>query len=300
MRFGIGQKLACLGVALTVAGADAEATTITKTVNVGFGKTRLSVTTCAEVCVKWGPLHVVKPGYPPVYPCVKMGPNCSATPPSVAIYRDAAAVAASRPFSEFNQGPSWSYQGCGPQAIMNVLSYYGNTSTFPVAWGCLKRGPLHVVKPGHPPTYPCIKWGPTTYVHGVPIGVVAPNVDQVSDPRGGWATSPDNLADALRRLLASYGDGNFTVDQRSGVDVRSVVRGELRQGNPVILLVNGGDHWVVATGLSVNNYHVIDYPGGSRWVAESDMGFSLRPPASLSLGFGGYESNTVITIHRAP
>jgi hypothetical protein len=114
------------------------------------------------------------------------------------------------------------------------------------------------------------------------------------------ATTPDELMYALQGQLDRYWPGKFAVSRKSYVDVRWEVRHALNAGNPIIVLVHGGNHWQVATGLTVGDYTMIDYAGPPQTVyGEDALGINIEfHLAWFSIGYQGYYSNTVITIER--
>src|SRR5262249_43211339 len=59
------------------------------------------------------------------FKCVQWVNDCSIPGPTTTLHADAAAAAANVPFPSYYQGSDWQYWGCGPQAAMNVLNYYG-------------------------------------------------------------------------------------------------------------------------------------------------------------------------------
>jgi hypothetical protein len=269
-RLGICALAALLGCAGPADDAEIVPQALTKDneVKVAEGLNRIVRVTCGRSCAKWTRARPPKPGLPPVSTCVKWVPDCSPSVPiaGVKLYADSAAAAADTPFPAYNEGASWKYLGCGPQAAQNILAYYGAQ---------------------------------------VPIAEVARFIDTIDVPfSDSIATTPDDLANGLKALLRVYTDGTFEVQRLSEDDFeRDTVRSELRQGRPVIMLVKGGDHYVVATGISADSYHVIDYPGsGSRWVNEGTLKLGLDFPAAwasvITAGYGGYLDNTFLTIRR--
>jgi hypothetical protein len=184
----------------------------------------------------------------------------------VELFSDAAAMAAGTDFQAYNQGPNpaWHYEGCGPQAIDNVLSYYGIDKT---------------------------------------IQDVAPHVTTIALNSSNIASTPDAVAGGLQAMLNAWGDGVFTVQRLSGADMRWEVRNSLEAGDPVIMLVQGGGHYQVATGLLADEYHVIDYVGKDAWVSELNIGFQFGsgPWAGIFGGVdGGYQEDTLVKVSRAP
>jgi hypothetical protein len=235
--------------------------------DVGHGVSRVVKETCGKVCVKSG-RRSSKTHQPT---CSQWANTCDAisaiNPDEVRLFADKAAEANGTVFPAYNQGSNQPYMGCGPAAIQNVLAYYG----------IYKR-----------------------------IQEVAPMVSTTVDPRNGdIASSPDDVAGALKIMLNVWGDGEFAVDRIShSGNIRLDIRQALLGGDPVIMLVHGGSHYQVATGISYDQYHVIDYVGQDTWVKESDIGFDLTFPAAwggfFSNGSGGYVSETFIRIKRTP
>lgn len=207
--------------------------------------------------------------------CVEYG-DCVNEIWGAKLYSDVNAMAAETPFPEYYEGPEWKYRGCGPQAAMNVLSYAG------------------------------------VYL---PIEEVAQNMNNIDLPFSDQiATKPDRVVDGLQYLLNTYAQGNFTVRRRSGS--QNDVANALRQtGYPVIVLGENGGHYVTVTGYESRatardmvNYdpfpayfHIVDYRGGARDVIDLGMNFGTFPAwaSILTLGDGGYQSDTFITIERS-
>lgn len=155
------------------------------------------------------------------------------------------------------------YEGCGPAAAANVLNFYGiELSTTEVA---------------------------NQYVATFPL----PFSDQI-------ATTPDALADGLQKLLDKKADGVFTVRRKSYVDIRSEIQAAIRGGNPIVVLVNSGMHYVMITGYEDwSTYRVTDYTGSERKVAEWDLGTDVVT-GDLGGWAGGYLPDTVVTVERRP
>jgi hypothetical protein len=192
--------------------------------------------------------------------------DCSVYGPYASLHADATAAAYNAPFPAYYQGSDWEYWGCGPQAAQNVLNYYG------------VQMPIVEVD----------QYIPT-------FGLIAGSNDQ------SIATFPDDLASGLQRLLnEKVAPGHFTVTRRSGVYATTEVDKALRAGNPIILLVNGGNHYQVVTATGTGGVHVIDYPFGDTWRSwdslEMDLPWYSDIFSTVSFGAGGYEDYTVITI----
>jgi hypothetical protein len=230
-------------------------------IDVGFGIQRWVHMDSSPVCAK--PRRVqVKPGYW-VTKCDLFVESFS-DPSSVSVHATAADGAAGVSFPADDYGPR-EYLGCGPQAIKNVLAWYGVEKDI----GEIK------------------KYVKTWTFKG-------------SD---GVATTPDDLRDALQKMLNAWGDGTFTVDRKSNADMRGETRRALKEGSLPILLVNGGTHYQVATKLAANEYTMIDYPWKSNHLrtdaVEGDvMNFDINVPGWFVTGYHGYERNTMILVHR--
>jgi hypothetical protein len=239
-------------------------------VKVAEGLNRIVRRTCGRTCAKWTPRKPPKPGLPPVSTCIKWVDSCTAGVPPVGakVYANAASAASDTPFQAFNEGPSWQYRGCGPQAAQNIVAYYGGQ---------------------------------------VPIATANSFMSTFDVPfSDSIATSPDDLTNGLKALLRVYTDGIFDVQRFSDVvPIRDAVLNELLGGHPVIMLVQGGDHYIVATGVDLlkRQYYIIDYPNkAGRWIGEDALETELHFPASWASffpgGSGGYEDNTMIVIRR--
>ena len=198
--------------------------------------------------------------------CKRWVTDCSVYGPYASLHADAAAAAYSAIFPAYDQGPDWEYWGCGPQAAQNVLNYYG-----------VQMKILDVAQ--YIPTF----------------GLIAGSNDQ------SIATFPDDLASGLQRLLnEKVAPGHFTVTRRSGVYATIEVDKALRAGNPIIILVNNGNHYQVVTGTGTGGVYAIDYPGNDTWRSWTSLGMDLPWYSDIfstvSFGAGGYEDYTVITI----
>jgi hypothetical protein len=171
------------------------------------------------------------------------------------------------------------YHGCGVDAIRNVLEFYGANAV----------------------TEADIRARLTTY--------------SISSNK--IAILPAELERALRDELSRRVVGTFVVTRVSGADP-SRIRSELSQGNPVIALVDEGNHYQLVTGYALgagtvysdvsspHSYYVLDR-GGSEWV--NDMAVNLDFPswpalpawgqlAGNLLTSGGYYSGTLIIVER--
>jgi len=156
----------------------------------------------------------------------------------------------------FEEHPEAQYQGCGPKAAQNVLRYYGMNMSLDF-----------------------VRSSMDTYEF--------PFTDNI-------ATMPADLADGLQSLLDYYGDGDFDVQVHHDKGAQ-FAKGYLARGEPVILLVYSGDHYVTATGFNGASYHIIDYTGESRWESEADLGMDFE----WEIPFTSYQSGTVITIEHS-
>ncbi len=226
---------------------------------------------CFNVCTGYYYTHP-KPGIVAKH-CSGYRQDCS-TNSAASLYADDGAVARGEVFPAYNEGSSWTYLGCGPQAAQNVLNYYGV--------------PMPIAE--------VAQYIPT-------FALQAGQSDQFV---GGIATLPDSLESGLQNLLnAKAGGGTYVVKRTS----------DEFYGNPVILMVKGGNHYQVVTGYepngSGNRYHVIDYAGNDAWVNDSDMDLGLSGAAAVlhdaawisTLGVsdgGGLNDHTVISIEFTP
>ena len=232
------------------------------------GIQRVLSTVCGKKCVKL----VATPGPPgslrPTFTCGQYAPDCT-LPVSGALYADSAALASGVIFPEFNEGPSWQYSGCGPQAVMNVLNYYG------------VQMPIAEVEQ-HVPTFALVAGGSNQSI----------------------ATYPDDVKNSLQELLNNRVAANhFVVSRWSGVQPSIEIPNAINSGNPIILLVNGGDHIQVATGYDQTRAYVIDYAGQGQWRNQSDLGMKLSTFSSVFSTIsgvaaldGGFDDYTIITI----
>jgi len=176
-------------------------------------------------------------------------------------------------------GELWQYRGCGPQAALNVLSYFGVTLS---------------------------------------LQYVASQIDTINVPfSSSIATKPDRLRDGLQSLLNRYAVGRFRVTRTTGTET-DVANALSRTKNPAIILANNGSHYLTVTGYSDSStttsdginvlltpwyFNVIDYPSNGTFIKRApDLGmtFSGLPSwASLiPIGTGGHQSNTYITVDR--
>jgi len=225
--------------------------------------TRVMKRDCGQKCVQ---LYLPPDGNLHAIHCLKWVTDCSVPGLNTTLHADSAAMNANAIFPAYNQGSSWEYNGCGPQAAQNVLNYYG------------VQMPIVDV---------------TQYIHT--FGLIAGSNDQ------GIATFPDDLASGLQRLLnEKVAPKHFTVTRRSNVYPTEEVDKALRSRNPIILLVDGGTHYQVVTGTGTGGVWVIDYPGNDHWRQPTDLDMDLPWYSDIfstvTYGAGGYEDYTVITI----
>jgi hypothetical protein len=240
-------------------------------INVGFGITRVARTGCGVSCVKQQDCFV-KDDW--VTTCLQWAADCQNPLVPFTSFTDFASAgdaAANKLYPENNEGPSWHYLGCGPQAVMNILNYYGVNLTIDQVYQQMN----------------------TFYISSSAI-----------------ATFPDDVRDGLQAQLNRWADGAFVVTRHSGVDdVLGLLKGHLAYGWPSILLVQGGNHYYTVLAASGSSIYVIDYPTTStagpqpgKWVDFNTIDLSINPfsqaGAALVAGVGGWLDNTVITIER--
>ena len=177
---------------------------------------------------------------------------------------------------------TWQYRGCGASAAQNVLAWFG------------------------------VNWS-LEYVASQMLNIDWPGSSQIG-------MAPDTLVLSLQALLNQNGVGKFTVRRNRGtyLDVAAAIS---RTKNPVIVLVNSGNHYVTATGWKASTltdwagrayankpyyFQVIDYPdNGSyeRMGPDLRMEFDTWSWAGLlqftSPGILGYLPGTYLTIERS-
>ena len=231
-----------------------------------FGSTtRVVGRTCGKRCSKYlgfgGDFRALR--------CVEYVTDCTAPPVKVTLHADDAARSAGVVFSAWKQ-PDWEYWGCGPQAAQNVLNYYGVQMR------------VQEIAGDYIPTFAWI------------AGSNERNI----------ATFPDSLASGLQRLLTDKLGDHFVVRRHSGVNVPIEIENSIKKGNPIIVLVNGGNHLQTMMGYDSSSVFAIDYPYNDQWRSRFDLGTELSWYSTIfstiSLGAGGFESNTVITIDYVP
>lgn len=229
---------------------------------------------CYDACIDWQDNQ----GAP--VSCVGWEERCGWITSYAALSLNSADSASGIPFPAFNNLGPQSYVGCGPQAIFNVLNYYGITS------------------------YSLYDVANSTTTWQWPL-----DIDE------NIATTPNGLADSLRDKLNAGHGGAFRVDVQeipagdgTVVGFAQAVKGALAHGDPVVALVQGGSHFQVITGFRnlgrgiPNEFYVIDYPYGGHWVGEWDLRRELEGAMSvwgdISPFPGGYDDNVVITVYR--
>jgi hypothetical protein len=232
---------------------------ITQSVKVASNKSRIVNIVCAQRCVK-SSLGL----------CTGLWvDDCSLPPTEVTLNVTASDP---HPYGAYPESEKTYFSaGCGPKAAQNVMSYFGV--------------PLRIATV-------------SGYIRTI---TARPFTDEI-------ATLPDDLADGLQDLLYDWGDGFFEVKRRwepTQFAVAIEIRKELMKGNPVILLDRGGSHFQIVTGIRALvrepasfkdfQFFVTDYPGEQEWTTPD---ISMSFPGELTLGVGGYEENTFITVNR--
>ena len=189
----------------------------------------------------------------------------------ITLNKDASAAAANVPFPAYDEGSTWKYRGCGPQAAANVLSFFGID---------------------------------------VPISWAASDVDTIDIPFSDEiATRPVELRRGMQRLLNKYADGEFLVRMYHGKTADDI-KLELQKGFAVAALVNNGGHYQVITGFRESTrgdeYFAIDYghngSGSWRTPSELHLWFSGGPAwaSVIPVGTGGFEEGTIFVVERYP
>jgi hypothetical protein len=226
-------------------------------IHVANGVVRKQRMTCAKKCVEYEDRG--PPGHEWMQ-CVREEYDCNLPPYGVSLHADEDARNNNVAYPSYaDPGQPYFYVGCGRSAIHNVLAFLGMPMSL------------------------------TNEIVG------RTRVIDFSPFSGNIGHMPDTLAEDLQRILDIFSDRKYVVRRRSGVDVPSVIRGQLYQGNPVIVLGNGGGHWLTAVGFFGPDVYLIDYPDQAtetRNIHHIDTDFVLRAP-------GGYTSDTVITIEPA-
>lgn len=187
--------------------------------------------------------------------------DCGFKAVKVVLSATRAAADAGQPFGAYVYPDPHVYKGCGPQAGQNVAAFYGDHYNI---WQAASKVPT---------------W---SFWYASDI-----------------ASTPDGLRDGVKRLL-DRGQQVASVRRHSHIgSLRDRVVEQLLQGNPVIVLVNSGNHWVTVTGFQApNKYHVIDY-GHNRWRTDAELGFHGWGAGAFTLGFQGYNPRTIITMSVA-
>jgi hypothetical protein len=202
--------------------------------------------------------------------CVKWEQQCNYEPSFVSLYEDPD-IDHSVELAPYSETP-FIYRGCGQSAIQNVLHWYGVN---------MSLGAIYQQTDSW-------KAWPWTDGHNI-------------------ATTPNAVVESLQNLLDKWASGRYRVESFSGPVLYFVAMANLRRGNPVIVMVNSGQHWQVITGYrqvagAPDQYRVIDYPGnGGMWVSEPDLRRQLEGEFALwaeTIGFGGFDHNKLITITR--
>lgn len=268
LRHGLVLALAIASASLASCGDfpdDAESVDRVGWALVEFGTAQRAVRkTCGKVCSKVAGIPTdIKHGIR----CLETVTDCDRVPLlGATLHENDADARANVIFPAYNEGATWRYRGCGPQAAQNVLNYYG------------VQLPLTDI----------VQYIPT-------FGLIAGSTDQ------SIATFPNSLASGLQRLFNERVAANrFVVQRRSGVNVRVEIENSLERGNPIILMTDDGKHYEVVTGFDITRVFTIDYPGHDGWRDISGLNMDLPWYSDIfstvTWGAGGYEPNTVITI----
>jgi hypothetical protein len=236
-----------------------------KDVPVSHGIVRKERVTCGRRCAQWVLVNNKAKS------CKRWEDDCSqfTVPQGAVLYADDGARATNNPFPAFDDGTGHPYVGCGPEAVQNVLEYFGARDVL-----------------GRPITMDIV----TQFVK--------------TSNWGGWSKGlgsyPEWVRDGLQNLLNAFADGNYTVTVKSWTDVGGTLRSELKAGNPVIVLANGGSHYLTAVGYDGPDFWVVDYPwnGPPQKVAYGDLGTEFFDGGDFISDLHGWKSQTVITIHK--
>lgn len=275
LAIAVGSVLGCGGGGGGDSREDVEsvqsAFSLTQTFTFGGTQRFLGTNTvCAQQCVKIAPLVAGPPGSGlPRIQCLQYAWNCNVPPVSGGLFADANALASNVIFPAYNEGPSWTYSGCGPQAGQDVLNYYG--VQMPIA----EVGQY----------VPAFTWS-------------------AGSDASAMATCPDDLASGLQNLLNDQVAANhFVVSRHTGVDPYTEIPNAINSGNPIILLVDGGYHYQTATGYdsSTGRAFVTDFAGNDQWKYVSDLGMqissTLQPLSIVPCGWGGLGDDTIINVN---
>jgi hypothetical protein len=253
---------ACEGTQ-AVEGSEQALSTRDRDVPVSHGIVRKQRTTCGKRCAQWVLVNNKAKS------CKRWEDDCSAftLPQSVVLYADDTARANNSPFPAFDDGTGHDYLGCAPEAAQNVLEYFGARDAL-----------------GRPIT----------------LDVVTQFVKTTAFKKDNLGSYPEWLQSGLQQLLNIFGGGSYTVEVHSWADVGGTARSELRAGNPVIVLANGGAHYLTIVGYDGPDFWVIDYPwaGPPRRVSYSDLGTEFFDGGDIAAAIHGWHSQTVLTIHK--
>jgi hypothetical protein len=175
------------------------------------------------------------------------------------------------PFGSYINPTPRVYQGCGVQAVQNILAYYGDQKS---------------------------------------IYDVAKFVGTIWLGPGNLGSTPDQVMSGLNLLLNGFNQKATTSRQSYVTNLHTRIIGELQAGRPVAAIVRAGNHWQVITGVrsdpvwrSLYQYYVVDYENKATgtgpygvWKNESELRFDdwdIAP--TLVSGAGGYYPQTLVT-----
>ncbi len=192
--------------------------------------------------------------------CWKWAPDCGGASTYVGLFARAVDLGTTRMFPAVHLPAGGTRAGCGPWAADNLLSFYGVDL-------------------------------PIETVHGAIPTYQFPFTDQI-------ATTPGDLADGLQALLDQYGDGDFDVAIYHHVTAEAI-KGALAGGAPVIILSEGGTHYLTAVG-----YWGAPGIGGTFAVLDNDRSklmdaTELRLDVPVEIPGTSYQSGTIITVHHS-
>jgi hypothetical protein len=281
-------------------------TGFSKEIDVGFGVKRPLEVRYGTICKKWEKEPSSKPGFPATMRCVQYSNDDAMPYKSSRLFQDTwmrdyelnypadtsfgepmpsypAALVCGTVCTRYETVPGYKpgaparkicvktqdnvcqrnvYHGCGPAAAVNVLAYYGGPQI-----GTAEAQAIWI----------------ETFMFPASTSI---------------ATTPDALASGLSELLAWRADGNFKVTRKSGVGMDGEVRRAVDNGNPILLMVENGRHWVMVTGYEGDLVRVTDYRGSERKVPLATLGFDTIGPEFIGRPNGHYLPYTVITIER--
>jgi hypothetical protein len=209
-------------------------------------------------------------GHPDLERCVKWGQECNYEVTYLGLY-ESPVIDGSSEMMPYPEDP-FVYRGCGQSAIQNVLAWYGVNMSLSAVYQQTDSW----------------KAWPWTDGHSI-------------------ATTPNQVVTSLQNLLETWASGPFHVQRIGEAQLWHVTMSALKAGNPLIVMVNSGQHWQVITGFrladdGVGEYRVIDYPAnGGTWVREPDLRRELEGEFKWwaeTIGFDGFENNTVVAITR--